>query len=430
MEGLFLILGDLLAGVIAPLLAAAVALLASVLGLVLEGVLLGIEAWTGRRWRSTAQAGSVASQPVATKPPGPKGPWRRRALIAALIGTAAVGLALVIANAFFAERILGWGIERWSRRSGVAIVYDGARCGLLSGTAHLEHLRLGSPSDVRNAYALTIERVDVDVAVLALLRGAIAVESVEIAGVRGSVAADLDAPRQAGGKRGFTTDRFVLDDARIDFTLTRHGRTISGPLVIARLETAPLRRSWLLFDALFRSQARGSVWGAPFEIASRPVDAGRATTWTARGVPVELLAAYVGGPCAWLRAGRVDIDVDDRWSLDAPKYIHMDYHLVGHALEMQPANELGGLNARLDRAMAAFLAAKDGELDLACALDVDPERFHGAASLDAVGLWEALSPMLGAEIAKELGWTPAEAELARRALAAAARATLEHWRKH
>jgi hypothetical protein len=427
-EGLFLILGDLVACVIGPLIGAALTLLLEVAALLFHAAVLGVMALLRRRARR-AQATRPSMAAAPTPPSRPRGPWPRRLLIAALSLTVLLGLALAVADLCFAERILGWGIARWSRRTGVEVSYAGSRCELVTGTARLDGVHLRSPPGAANAFDLALDRVEVDLGVLALLRGEIGVERVALAGLRGTVDADLDAPRAAAGRRELTIGSFVLDDVRVDFTLHRHGRSLAGPLVIEHLEAAPLRRRWMLFDVLFRSQARGSVWGAPFEIASHPADAGRTTRWRATGLPVDLLAAYAGVPCAWLTDGAVDVDVDDRWSIDPPKYIHMDYQLHGHGLTVVPAEELSGVSAKMDRALAAYLAAKGGELAFAFSLDIDPDRFDGAASLDAVGLWEILAPAVAAGVAKELGWSPEEVERSRRLLTGAAKAMLDHWRK-
>ncbi|MBA3685229.1 MAG: hypothetical protein H0W72_08315 [Planctomycetes bacterium] len=416
---------------IVPLISAALSLLGSLVTLCLELVAWAVTAWFQRGIARRAAAIDAAAPAAAVAAPQ-RHRWRRPLLITG-IATLVLTAALVVAGLCCGERILAWGIDRWSRRTGIAVAYDHAQCNVFAGTARLTGLRVRSPDGASDAYDLRLAEVEVDVAVLALLGGRLELDQARVAGVHGTLRADSD-PRRAQtppvrSSREVNIERFTLTDAQVDVTLLRDGRTLSGPLVVEKLQAEPLRRQWVLFDVLFRSQARGSLWCAPFTIASAPSDQGRVTTWTARGVPVDLLAAFVGGPCAWLRAGTVDVDVVDRWSLAQPRMIHMDYRIAGHGLELVSGTEVGGLSGRMVTALSAYLAVKQGELDLAFALDLDRDRFHHALSLDAAGLWDAIAPALAERIAAKVGCDPAEVRAAGRTIKAVAAEALERWRK-
>lgn len=455
MEGLIALLVEGIAALVAPLFAAAASLLGALLSLVIELV-----AWAARLVLGIAASKESSPSPPppsrSTLPPSPSPPpsrphpptsavmpgsselaaggplprrrWPRRLLLACIAAsTLALGAGAVV-EAFFAEEVLAWGVRRWERRSGASMEWQRSSTSLLRGTVELTSARLVSPPGGRTTYALAIAHVRLDVSVLAIIRGELAVEEAAVSGVRGSFASDLDTPGAPSPGRDLLIERLLIEDAQVDLSVTRRGRTLEGPVSVERWETAPMRRRSALFDALFRTQAHGTLLGAPFTIASAPADNGRRTRWTATGLPAELLAAYVGGPLAWIADGTVDVEVDDAWSLDAPKYLRMDWRLRTHRLALVPAEELSGLPARVVSALAPRLAERGGELDLRWQLDADPERFATAQSLDATGVGDLVASALANALAEELGIAPERVREAASGAFRWGRGVIDRWR--
>jgi hypothetical protein len=441
-EGLIAILVDAIGAVIAPLIATAVTGLAWLLGVVLELVWLVIELLLPRlAAKRRAQPPTGGPQPPAPK----RRRWRRVVFMSVASLSLLLGLAIGVVELWFSDDVLAYGLRRWQDRTGVELSYRITRCSLLRGRATLEQVHVASPRDPAMSYDLTVARVEVDLSMRALLHGLIEVEDLHVTGVRGRYAADLDAPR-AGiphreraadpgapraevPRRDYVIAHGLIEDLAVDVELRRRGRSLAGPLTVERWETAPLRRSTALFDSLFRTQAKGTVLGAPFTIASAPADHGRTTRWSAQGVPADLLAAYLGGPFAWIDAGRIDVDVDDAWSLDAPKYIRMHWRMSGHGLSLVPAEELDGISRRMVAALTPLLERRNGELELSFETTIDPDRFTTAYSLDAAALGEIVSSAATESLARELGWEPEQVRNAAQIIKDLGKQALERWRK-
>ncbi len=410
MEGLIAIFAEVLAALIAPLVSAIGALIAAALTLLLELIACVLP--------------TVARRFGRKLPPFPRAV--RWIAASALVVTALLLSAGLIVQIFFAESVLRWAMDRQQARSGIAITWRSAQINLFTGHARFANLHLARLDHPTLAFDLTCTDADIDLAVLACVRGTAIVECAMIHGVRGELRQVLGSV-VAVPHRTFRIDTLRVDDLELAVALSRSDSVtiLRGPVRIEHFASETLTSNRLLFDVLFRSHANGSVFGAPISIDSGIADHGRWTQWRGTGVPVALMALYVGGPFSLFDAGQIDVDVQDTWNLEQPKYLHFDYRFAAHDLTVAPISELRGLGRMLAPALAEFVRRHDGALDLHATLDVDPDHFANALSLDARLLGRALMKPLGTA----LGLPPEELKTLSASLLKLGQGVLDHWRK-
>jgi hypothetical protein len=96
-----------------------------------------------------------------------------------------------------------------------------------------------------------------------------------------------------------------------------------------------------------------------------------------------------------LRGGDLEVEVEDRWLLgSADPSISMHYRIVLHDLEVALPEGLGPKQTALALPLAFAVEKLGREIPLEFSLELDEEEFRGAASLKAIGLWQAASGAL------------------------------------
>ena len=110
---------------------------------------------------------------------------------------------------------------------------------------------------------------------------------------------------------------------------------MNASLKVDSLTAKPFRSGWALFDILFRSNLKGSINRQPVLVTSQVIDGGRQTRWQAEKLPVGLVSPYLKGPFLWIEEGTVDIDVEDRWSVNGKADIEMHWSFIFHDLKAE-----------------------------------------------------------------------------------------------
>jgi hypothetical protein len=451
MEALIIIFVEAIAGLVSAVIAPALAVMGSLITLLVD--LLGMifsGIWASRSPNQHEQIpkaspsrvvpsnppysgeGRTASPTIAIQPsPTNSSPTRRGKrgrfwfVLTAVIAVVALGSVWVL-DTFYADDLVRSALERMRARSGLAITAEQIDVDLFDASVHLTGVSI-MRDQPNQKLSLTARNLDIDLRLIPLLTGRLAIEEATSDRIRGDIWLRLGEPASRRTGQDFKVDRLLIKDLEINVTVESDNRVFAGPVAIEKWEAVPLRSRWLLFDALFRSQASGSIAGSAFSISSGPADAGRATKWQATHLPVEFLAVHVGGPFKLLRDGHADIVVDDRWSLDEPKYIDMDYRMNLHSVT--PVEKIEGPLSAMLTPLKAYLAVKGGELDLAFALRIDPDRFDGATSLDATGLWSELSQPVLMSLAEKLGMKPDEIRAIGGKALDASKTIINRWRQ-
>jgi hypothetical protein len=302
--------------------------------------------------------------------------WWRRAVwtLTGVLGF--VLTALVFVDLVLYEPGLRLLLDQVERTSGVDVCFERARGNLFTGHVHLEGvtIRHRNGADL----ALSISRLDIDIAMLRLFEPEVPITLLELQGVRGSIvrnrAPGFGAP---GGGRGFVIERLVVDDLAVEFDDLAGAPTRVLPLALEHLEIAPLRSEYALVDLLCHTRARGRARGNGF--------LAEAGAWSVRDISLGAQGSVgLGAAGKWLRDGDLDLSVTCIDPAADPLRLRVDLGLSG--FRVGPPTE-GGRRPALQRIAAAF-ARIGPRLELQFELELGRDRLRGVASAAQVGLWD------------------------------------------
>lgn len=356
--------------------------------------------------------------------------WKRhrRLRIAALSVVAFLSLAVLLLNTVLFESTLRSALSRWKEKTGTAVEFQSARGNWLSGRVELTQVRARRAGHDQSNYDLTARSVTLRLRMTSLLGGEASFESVEVAGLRGTYERRSARESRRHG-RDFAIDRLTLSDAAILFRdLPLDEKPAEMRLALDRLDCAPFRRRFAVFDALFRASASGTIDGAPFTISSEGSPAARTTRWHAADLPLRFLADYAGGGFAWFRSGRADVDVADSWNEES-REIDSHWRIGLKSPVAHVPDTVEGWKRPIAEAAAGFINRHPAGLPLEFDLRINRDEFDGALSVEASGLLSAVGGAFARRLA-ELAEVPVEKleELRRRSLEAFRR-FLDRWRK-
>jgi len=443
MEALVLIFAEAVGAALAPLVTLVGMALAGLLGIVVQACQV-IWALVRRRLlrgpSRTERRAPTAVTPAGAEPGDRRmeseasdtatRPKRRRGakiLTAAVILLVAIAVTLRIAAKPLVDRALA-GLEE---RDGTRITYQDLSIDVLTGRIQMSGVRVERDREDGLACALDVDDAEIDLHVPALLTGHRRLERVACLGVRGEIRYAADGEASPGRREGgsFVIDEVLLSDIDVAVALLRTGNDLEGRIHIGDWRTAPLRRRMALFDVLYRTNAEGEVFGAPFAITCSGDDSGLTTMWRAENLPLAALATTGQRPLTWLKSGSVDAEVEDQWRVDSPRAIHTDYRLHLRDAEVSLPSEAGPLERRLGAALAELLADRGGELVLAFEFDVDPDRMDGGMSQDADALSLAMFGALIDEVSNDNPALEAEYRALLGTTKAVGKRVLDAWRR-
>jgi hypothetical protein len=158
------------------------------------------------------------------------------------------------------------------------------------------------------------------------------------------------------------------------------------PLQVTSLDVEDYRSRWSLFDVLFRSNARGTIYGRPFEIASDAASDAPHSVFTVSDLPLSLLGQRITVPLGGQVTGRVDANIRTQWqSRDESTELKMHCNLVAHSFTLHMPNGL------VQRAMAPTVASRvPSHMPMEFDLVMDKRAFDGQTSFFATGILESI----------------------------------------
>jgi hypothetical protein len=400
MEALILIFGELVFAILAPFVMIVVDLVGSMLGFAISLFGRGRKSGSTTPRRSTRAAGTMAK---------------------VLAGFAVlIVAALWVANSFYFEHAVRYVFDMTEQRSGVKTDCEQIDGSLFRGHIDLQSCTIRRPAHPLVSFELSAETIELDISLTSLL-GTAHIETAWVAGLAGWVTSNRNADDEANEstvekpRRAFEIGDLDISRSSIQLSgINRDGNPFEIPVEIQSLKSQPLRSRLALFDILFRSNAAGSIAGAPFELSTAVIEDGRETRWRAEQVPVASFGALVGRPLSWFSAGVVNVSVDDRWQRGDSLDIDMDWRLEFEDIEIQAPPGTGTLTRMAAEPLARFVNASEGRLPLEFQLVINESQFTYQTSLAAAGLWsavgEAINKLLVAagvdlEAAAEVGGT-------------------------
>lgn len=315
--------------------------------------------------------------------------WRR--LVWTLTGVLGFVLtALVFVNLVLYEPGLRLLLDQVERSSGVDVCFERGSGNIFTGEVHLEGVtvRHRNGADV----ALSIDSLDIDIAMLRVFAGETPIESLQLHGVRGAIVRNkIQGDGQPPG-RGFVIERLVVDDLAIEFEDLAGGPVRVLPLAIDHLEVTPLRSRLAVVDLLCHTRAAGRARGSRFSAATG--------AWKVDGVALD----GVGGPrlgaaSKWLRGGALDVGVTCRDPDADPLVLGLDVGLS--AFQLVPPADLG--RRTIAQKLTAAVAGLGPRIDLEFKLEIGRRRLDGAASAAHAGLWDLGVQAFNLELTRRLG---------------------------
>ena len=373
MEAIALIIGELVFAILAPFIA-----------IVVEAVGAAISALIG----------------LVTGKPTEKLASSRIARVIALVLAVLTGLVfacVLIINFFFFEDSARFVLGKVEDRAGIATECEDIRGSLLFGRVDLQNCSIRRPDHPTSSFELTVSEVNIDLRITSML-GTATLDTARVAGLNGWVRSDrsqaLDESAdddQERPRREFEVKDLQVSDTNVRLSGTNpDGNRFDVPIQIDRLEVQPLRSRFALFDVLFRSNASGSLAGAPFTLSSSKIPDGRRTEWRAEKVPIASFGSMTGGLLSWFSSGYVDVYVDDEWQRSDATAINMDWNLSFSQIEVTPPPGTGRVTRFVTAPLTRYVNSFDGEFPLEFEMVLNEDQFLYQSSLAAAGVWTAI----------------------------------------
>lgn len=314
--------------------------------------------------------------------------WRR--LVWSLTGVLGFVLtALIFVDLFLYEPGLRLLLDQVERASGVDVCFERGRGNLFTGVVHLEGVtvRHRNGADV----ALTIDRLDIDIAMLRVFADEVPISELQLHGVRGAIVRNKTQGTGHPPGRGFVIERLLVDDLAIDFEDLAGGPVRVLPLAIDHLEVTPLRSRLAVVDLLCHTRATGRARGSHF--------GAEGGTWKVGGISLGGQGPRLGAVSKWVRGGALDISVACRDAAADP--LVLGIHVGIAAFQLVPPGELG--RRTIAQKLAAAISNLGPRIDLDLRLEIGRDRLDGAASAAHAGLWDLGVQSLNLELTRRMG---------------------------
>jgi hypothetical protein len=320
-------------------------------------------------------------------------------------------LSLTVANWFFLDDLVRWQLARAERKTGVAVAFDAMHGSVWTGKVELRQVtakRTGSPL---SNFDLSAQLVRIDLSVWDLLFLKPVFEQIEVRGVLGTYDR-VGTSEHLQPRRPFRIGRLEVTDAMFQISDHTRPKPVQAQVKIDSLKVEPLRSDWAVFDVLFRGNAAGLVNGHEFSVTTREIAHGRQTRWHGEGLPVELVASYIGGPLLWIKSGALDVNVTDHWQIGQQTQIDLRWQFVLRDVRAEVPADASRTTKVFATPAVAFLNRNPNRLSLEFEVTVDRERFRFAASPEAAGLTDAVGQAFAEEIGRLAGIEPEDVKRA------------------
>jgi hypothetical protein len=372
MEAIFLIIGELVFTILAPF----VAMVVETIGATISALIALLSGRSPEQFFSSRIARLIAL------------------ILAALAGLAAT--VVLVVNLFFFEDSVRFVLGKVESRTAIV-----TNCGEIEGSLFLGRVTLldcsiRRPSHPSSSFELVVAEVDVDLRITSML-GTATLDTARVVGPSGWVRADRSQAADESGddrerpRREFEVKNLLVSDASVNLSGSNpDGNRFEVPVEIDRLEVEPLRSRNALFDLLFRSNAAGTLDGAPFQLSSSVIPDGRRTEWRANKVPIASFGSMTGGLLSWFSSGFVDVYVDDDWQRSDTTTINMDWRLRFSGIEVTPPPGTGTVTRFVTVPLTRYVNSFDGEFPLEFAMVLNENQFEYQSSLAAAGVWSAV----------------------------------------
>ena len=447
MEGLLILFSSLLASVVAPLtgivlglataiLSAAGAILTAIIEFIIE---LLAPNGSGREKKEPRQRPVQIPEPPETAETGPTSandrqnqPSKRklfpRWVRALTYGVIAVSVLAATTLFIWGDALFLRQVKRIAAEHGYKIAYEEIDVAWFSGTIEAKNLKLLKDDQ----HHLAIGQASIDLDLSTLLGRPKSFESVRISDVTGRwdiTLKEKDEKKQRQPKELlFIAHNIHLHNIKLESTITRGATSHHGSFVLADLKLAEAANTTWVWSLLFRSNAHGSAFGAPFTIETKPVGEGRQSHWQAEQMPVHVLISIMGDSLSMLKEGYVTLDIYDQWDLGRQGFIDVEYNISFTELHLQPIGQ--PTVDTMIQAVDAMLAKRDRSINCSFSIQIDQDRMEGDAHADLRDVGRLIGIELTKVMATELGEAATEkAKITGKKIKDAGTGLLNKWRK-
>ncbi len=411
MEAIFLlamVFVEIIVGVAVPLVMLAVELIATVVAFIVELLVMSLFG-AGAAAARTADAASkrkassdepplpdavpeptTAADVTVAKPYTGIRLWTRRIAFACLAASVLSLIGILAANFLFFESVVRLATNRVANRSGITIDFKGAKGSLFTGSIRFEGLRVTRDGHPNSNYDIQLDKCDLKISVMTVLKKERRVQNINASGVRGTF--ERLAPSDATARKPFIVEHLSISNAALDVT----DNTPPGGIARLKLELDSFivdnyESQWPVLDILFTSNTRGRVEGDPFEITSSTDADVQTSQWKAGRLPLPLVVTYLGGPFRLLREGNAEILVDNSWKKgeENPK-IDMHWRITFTDLKAGIPVDANEIYAKFLDPVVGHIELQNGKLPLDFHVVIDQQAFRGKASLESIGLWTVI----------------------------------------
>ena len=295
-------------------------------------------------------------------------------------------LAIPLVNSLLFDHCLLLALRGIEQAHGIVVTYESAEGNWFKGRAELRRAQFKRQGHSISDFDLTVDRLNVDADASKIIAGQLAFEYVAITNVRGQFM-QTGKPDPKQPRRLYSISRLTINDASWEYVdRSRPPALMRVPLQVVSLEVEDYRSRWALFDVLFRSDTRGTIYGRPFEITSRPSAHGCESVFKAADLPLELMGQRISAPLGGQVDGLVDADIRTHWQPeDDSTDLNMHCRLLAHNFTVHMPN---GLVQRAAR--PAMVSRIPRNMSMEFDLVMNERVFDGQTSILATGILDSI----------------------------------------
>jgi hypothetical protein len=390
-EGLFILIAEML---LLPVQALAVAVFEFIISIFFTAAEVGVSAATSRSAKKQNRQDDTEVVVNERNPP-PKTlkfmKWLKWILLSILV---AIILMVVLINYFFLDSAVKYVLDNVKERSGVSVEYKVANGNLFTGRFELLGIVAKREKHDQLTFDLVANTLIIDLDLLSSAFGHAELEYLEIKDSSGKVER-LHKSDKLKAKKPFNVEFLLIENLDIDYIDHTSDRGVQKyKFEVQDLSSKPFRSTHALFDVFFRSNMQGAINGYPFTIKTEVQKDGRITQWRANDLPVQIAGDFIGGPLKWLKSGKLDIHVDDAWAVGNNVDINMDWKFIFKGVNAEAPDHLNGMVGTLSNGAVNYLNSRPDPSEVSFRLVVNENQFEGATSLEAAGMWKAVTKSL------------------------------------
>lgn len=359
---------------VAPLLAGLVVLLEAVFAL-----LTGLAHWIAG---SSTRKKSGAVQTSATSK------FLKRTTIV-LLGLLTVTLAgTFVINTFWFEPAARFVLEQVEQRKKIKVTFSSASGNLFTGKIELHDAVIERTDHPISTFSLKANHIDGDLNMWQIIQRKPVLDYLHITGLTGNFKRIAKANR-IKPRREFRIRKLSLEDVFIKVKdLTRTRLPVDLEVRIDTLESKPFRSTHMIYDALLRSTAKGTINDSRFNIGGSSADSLSASNWNLERLHLDRMGNYLIGDWNFIEYGFLDIDVKNTFSSSIPAEVNMRWRLSFSDIHVRRPGELVKRFARVRDKIEDYLEQHGREFSFEFSFTLSEDQFINRPTLEAAGVWE------------------------------------------